>query len=207
MIVITTKRGRMAERAKINYRMQLGFSQIAYGNWDPDGHRRTHPVREGDRVHRRQELQRPGATRTGVNWLDEVFNDAALLQNYELSVWGATDKTNYYVSGGYYNQEGIAAGSAFERFSLRANVEQQAAKWLKLGTNTMMNYQTIERAESGEILARDPHLGRTFHDAVLESPPSRRLAGLDQGRHLERARARTRSNGWPTTRSPIRNTR
>ena len=34
MIVITTKRGRMAERAKINYRMQLGFSQIAYGNWD-----------------------------------------------------------------------------------------------------------------------------------------------------------------------------
>lgn len=34
MIVITTKRGRMADRAKINYRMQLGFSQIAYGNWD-----------------------------------------------------------------------------------------------------------------------------------------------------------------------------
>ena len=34
VIVITTKRGRMAERAKINYRMQLGFSQIAYGNWD-----------------------------------------------------------------------------------------------------------------------------------------------------------------------------
>lgn len=154
VIVITTKRGRMAERAKINYRMQLGFSQIAYGNWDL--------MDTDERIRYEKEI---GFTdgknynvlgKTNVNWLDEVFNDAALLQNYELSVSGATDKTNYYVSGGYYNQEGIAAGSAFERFSLRANVEQQAAKWLKLGTNTMMNYQTIERAESGEYTLVTP---------------------------------------------------
>lgn len=154
VIVITTKRGRMAERAKINYRMQLGFSQIAYGNWDL--------MDTGERIQYEKEI---GFTdgknynvlgKTNVNWLDEVFNDAALLQNYELSVSGATDKTNYYVSGGYYNQEGIAVGSAFERFSLRANVEQQAAKWLKLGTNTMMNYQTIERAESGQYTLVTP---------------------------------------------------
>ena len=154
VIVITTKRGRMAERAKINYRMQLGFSQIAYGNWDL--------MDTGERIQYEKEI---GFTdgknynvlgKTNVNWLDEVFNDAALLQNYELSVSGASDKTNYYVSGGYYNQEGIAAGSAFERFSLRANVEQRAAKWLKLGTNTMMNYQTIERAESGQYTLVTP---------------------------------------------------
>ena len=154
VIVITTKRGRMAERAKINYRMQLGFSQIAYGNWDL--------MNTSERIQYEKEL---GLTdgknynvlaKTDVNWLDEVFNDAALLQNYELSVSGATDKTNYYVSGGYYNQEGIAVGSAFERFSLRANVEQQAAKWLKLGTNTMMNYQTIEKADDGEYTLTTP---------------------------------------------------
>ena len=154
VIVITTKRGRMAERAKINYRMQLGFSQIAYGNWDL--------MDTDERIRYEKEI---GFTdgknynvlgKTNVNWLDEVFNDAALLQNYELSVSGATDKTNYYVSGGYYNQEGIAVGSAFERFSLRANVEQQAAKWLKLGTNTMMNYQTIEKADDGEYTLTTP---------------------------------------------------
>ena len=103
VIVITTKRGRMAERAKINYRMQLGFSQIAYGNWDL--------MDTDERIRYEKEI---GFTdgknynvlgKTNVNWLDEVFNDAALLQNYELSVSGATDKTNYYVSGGYYNQE------------------------------------------------------------------------------------------------------
>ena len=87
-------------------------------------------------------------SQTDVNWLDEVFSDNALLQNYELSVSGATEKTNYYVSGGYYDQEGIAPGSDFSRYSLRANIEQRAAKWLKVGTNTLLNYQQIELAQS-----------------------------------------------------------
>lgn len=34
VVVITTKRGRMNDHPIINYRMQLGFSQIAHGNWD-----------------------------------------------------------------------------------------------------------------------------------------------------------------------------
>ena len=94
--------------------------------------------------------------KTDVNWLDEVFSNAALLQNYELSVSGASEKTNYYVSGGYYSQDGTAVGSSFERYSIRANVEQRAAKWLKLGTNTMMNYQTIEKADDGEYTLTTP---------------------------------------------------
>ena len=42
-----------------------------------------------------------------VNWLDEVFNDRAPLQSYELSINRATDRLNY-VSGGFYDQDGIA---------------------------------------------------------------------------------------------------
>ena len=38
-------------------------------------------------------------SRTDVNWLDEVFNDRAPLQSYELSVNRATDRLNYFVSG------------------------------------------------------------------------------------------------------------
>ena len=40
-------------------------------------------------------------------------------------------------------------GSYFDRYSLRANVEQRAADWLKIGTNTMLNYQGIEQADEG----------------------------------------------------------
>ena len=154
VVVITTKRGRMADRPVINYRMQLGISQLAHGNWDL--------MNTAERIQYEKEI---GLTegknysllsQTDVNWLDEVFSDNALLQNYELSVSGATEKTNYYVSGGYYDQEGIAPGSDFNRYSLRANIEQRAAKWLKVGTNTLLNYQQIELAQSGEYTVVTP---------------------------------------------------
>lgn len=147
VIIITTKRGQMADKPMINYRMQLGFSQIANDNWQI--------MNTEERIRYEKEI---GLTtgknydllsRTDVNWLNEVFNSAALLQNYELSVSGASDKTNYYISGGYYNQEGTAVASGFKRYSMRMNVEQKAAKWLKLGTNTQMNYQDIEQADAG----------------------------------------------------------
>lgn len=154
VLVITTKRGRMSDQAKITYRMQMGFSQIAHGNWDL--------MDTNERIQYEKELGLTDGknynvlSKINVNWLEEVFNSSAMLQNYELSVAGATDKTNYYVSGGYYSQDGTAVGSSFERFSMRANIEQRAAKWLKLGTNTMLNYQTIEQAQDGEYTLVTP---------------------------------------------------
>ncbi len=148
VIVITTKRGRMADRPRIEYRMQLGFSQVANDkNWDM----MTTPERiEYEKQIGMTEGQDYNLlSQTDVNWMNEVFNSSALLQNYELSVSGASEKTNYYLSAGFYSQDGTAVGSSFERYSLRANVEQKAAKWLKVGTSTMLNFQNIEQADEG----------------------------------------------------------
>ena len=148
VIVITTKRGRMESRPTINYRMQLGFSQIAHGNWEM--------MNTAERIQYEKEVgldtgkNYAELSKIDVNWLDEVFDNAAMLQNYELSVSGANEKTNYYVSGGYYDQDGTAVGSWFKRYSLRLNLEQRAAKWLKIGTNTSLGYSEFERANTGE---------------------------------------------------------
>lgn len=154
VIVITTKRGRMANKPNITYRMQVGFSQLAKGNWDL--------MNTAERIQYEKEIGLSTGkdydllSKTDICWLDEVYNNSALLQNYELSVSGANEKTNYYVSGGYYSQEGIAVGSNFDRYSLRANIEQRAAKWLKIGTNTLLNYQDIEQADDGEYSVVTP---------------------------------------------------
>ena len=147
VIVITTKRGRNMERPNINYRMQMGWSALAHGNWDL--------MNTEERIQYEKELGLTGGqnynylSTIDVNWMDVVFNDSAMLQSHELSVSGATDKTNYYFSGGYYDQQGIAPGSQFTRYSMRFNFEQQMAKWLKMGTNTMFNYQDIMQADEG----------------------------------------------------------
>lgn len=148
VIVITSKRGaRIEDRPDISYRMQLGFSQLAYGEWDL--------MNTAERIQYEKEVGLTSGknynvlSRTDVNWLDAVYKSSALLQSYELSVSGATDKTSYYLSGGYYSQDGIAPGSHFDRYSIRFNFEQKMAKWLRMGVNNMVNYQDIEQADEG----------------------------------------------------------
>lgn len=148
VIVITTKRGKVAERPRIEYRMQLGFSQMANDkNWDM--------MSTPERIAYEKEIGMSDGqnynvlSRTNVNWRDVVFNSSAMLQSYELSLSGADERNNYYVSGGYYSQDGTALGSTFERYSLRANFERKAADWIKLGTNTMLNFQKIQQADEG----------------------------------------------------------
>lgn len=61
----------------------------------------------------------------GTDWQNLVFNDNAPVQNHEVSISGASEKINYYLSMGYYKQEGIVGGnygqSNYERLSLRSN--------------------------------------------------------------------------------------
>ena len=95
-------------------------------------------------------------SQTNVNWLDMVFNDHAPLQNYEVSVNRATENLNYYVSGSFFDQDGIAQGSSFRRYNIRANAEVKASKWLKMGTNTMISYEEIEQADEGQPSLASP---------------------------------------------------
>ena len=147
VIVITTKRGRNMSQPNVSYRMQMGWSAIAHGNWDL--------MNTAERIQYEKELGLTAGQNynylslTDVNWMEAVFNDSAMLQSHELSVSGATETTNYYFSGGYYDQEGIAPGSQFTRYSMRFNFEQQMSKWQKMGTNTMFNYQNIAQADEG----------------------------------------------------------
>lgn len=148
VVVITSKRGRMGEAAKITFRTQLGFSQLASKDWEQmDTNERIQFEKEVG-LDKGQDYEK--LSKININWLDKVYNDKAPLQNYELSVNGGTEKLNYYVSGSYYDQDGIAVGSTFERVNFRANVEAKANKWLKIGTNTMFTYQEVEQSDDGE---------------------------------------------------------
>ncbi|MBQ0044456.1 MAG: TonB-dependent receptor [Bacteroidales bacterium] len=147
VIVITTKRGRQSDRPQIDFHTQLGISRLAYGNWDQ--------MNTAERIQYEKEIGLTSGkdydvlSKTDVNWMDMVYSDKAMLQSYELSVSGADEKTNYYISGGYYDQDGIAVGSGFKRYSFKTNLERKAAKWFTVGVNLNLNYQDIEQADEG----------------------------------------------------------
>uniref|UniRef100_UPI00403864D4 SusC/RagA family TonB-linked outer membrane protein n=2 Tax=Phocaeicola coprocola TaxID=310298 RepID=UPI00403864D4 len=154
VVVITTKRGLSMDKAKVTFRAQYGFSQLAQNNWNM--------MNTAERIQYEKELGLDTGkdydvlSRTDVNWLDMVFNDRAPLQNYEVSVNRATDRLNYFVSGGFYDQDGIAQSSTFRRYNMRANAEVKASNWLKVGTNSMVAYEEVEQADDGSYALYTP---------------------------------------------------
>lgn len=79
----------------------------------------------------------PDALGEGTNWQDLLMQPNAPITSHQISVSGATDKTNYLTSFSYFNQQGIIGNdnSKFERYSFRLNLDQKVTNYLKVGTN------------------------------------------------------------------------
>lgn len=149
VVVITTKRGKMGDKALVKLRGQYGFSNLAYGHWS----QMTTPERldfeEMIGVRVPGQYDRETLEKTDINWKDLVFRDNAPTQMYDLSVAGASNRINYYFSAGYMDQQGMAINSRFSRYTLRSNLEVRANDWLKFGTNTSLTYSLANEADYG----------------------------------------------------------
>jgi TonB-linked SusC/RagA family outer membrane protein len=79
----------------------------------------------------------PQALGAGTDWQDVIFNTAAHRQNHELSISGGNDKSTFYTSFGYLDQQGIVATeiSNYNRINLRLNSTHKITKWLNVGQN------------------------------------------------------------------------
>ncbi|MBS1496573.1 MAG: TonB-dependent receptor [Bacteroidetes bacterium] len=79
----------------------------------------------------------PSALGNGTDWQNVIFNPNSPVTNHQISISGATDKINYLTSFNYFDQQGIIGGPAsdFKRYSFRLNLDAQATKYLKVGTN------------------------------------------------------------------------
>jgi len=89
-----------------------------------------------------------GFTYLADNWYNELFNANNLRQEYNVNISGSNDNLTYFASVGSLDDTGIISNSDFSRLSTRANVDYQAKKWLKVGTN--MSYSQTNSRYPGE---------------------------------------------------------
>ena len=80
---------------------------------------------------------------TPDDWTDAVFQNS-LRQEYNVNASGGSDRSSYYASLGYLNDEGIIKNSSFERITARLKADYQIKKWLKLGANIAFVNSTQE---------------------------------------------------------------
>lgn len=75
-----------------------------------------------------------------TDWNKEVFR-TAFQHSHAFSASGGTDKTNYYFSLGYSNQEGIGRANSLERYSVRTNLSTKVTKFLDFGLQAGLTNQ------------------------------------------------------------------
>ncbi|QDK81554.1 TonB-dependent receptor [Spirosoma sp. KCTC 42546] len=74
-----------------------------------------------------------------TDWQKAIFRTAPI-QNYQLSVSGGTDKSHYLLSANYFDQQGIILNSSYKRYALRASIDTEIARKVKIGTNLNITY-------------------------------------------------------------------
>ena len=71
-----------------------------------------------------------------TDWQDQIFRTGGI-QNYQLSVSGGSDKTNYYVSGSFFDQDGVIIGSNFKRYVITSNLNFDISDKITVGLNLL----------------------------------------------------------------------
>lgn len=148
VVLITTKKGAKG-RATVTYDGYISaaspvklhdllnakdFVMIAnekYQNWDMEG----------------QAVYDPNGPDT--NWNDYIFR-TGFQHNHNVAASGGTDKSQYYVSFGFTEQDGIVRANDLNRLSLKADLTQQATKWLRIGINGQMTRTKLNGVMNGE---------------------------------------------------------
>ncbi|GIJ97518.1 SusC/RagA family TonB-linked outer membrane protein [Capnocytophaga stomatis] len=143
VVYITTKRGAKGEKGQISINTQYGISNLANriqfegmmnaeeltNFWVATGFRTQAQV---DDLRKRY----PHDTR----WDKVYYRQDIPTRQVDVSVAGGSDKTRYYVSGGYLNQEGVMYRSGFEKYTFRINLDSKVNDWMKVGMNSSLAY-------------------------------------------------------------------
>ena len=152
VILITTKKGQKGA-AVVNYRGSVTLSHLTmfpkfmngtqymkYYNMglELDGLKPYFTQEEIDMTYNGD----PSDGLENTNWQSPLYR-TTLMHQHNISVSGGTDKVNYFVSGGFLNQNGILAGHENQRANFRSNIDINPWKNLKVALNVAGTVQDL----------------------------------------------------------------
>lgn len=124
VIIVTTKSGK-AGKTKIEFSAVAGTNKASMGNFKLMNSQQLYDY------HQTFFTPDPAALNTNTNWLDLAFR-TGITQNYTVSASGGNDKTQYYVSGNYYKEEGTIQNNDKTSYNFRTNLTHRLTNKLKM---------------------------------------------------------------------------
>lgn len=111
------------------------------------------------------------------DWQKELFHVGKRTEN-QLNISGGNEKTDYYFSFGYLNEEGLAKNTNFDRFTARINANSQVKSWLKVGLN-----MSAGLTKTDNFLAEGTYTTNPFYYTRMMGPiyPIHKYNRIDNG--------------------------
>ena len=189
VVIITTKRGKKGGAPSFSYNTFVGTQSVAnrldlmnsaelieynkeatnnaYVQWGPAGASASDPnnVRTNAAWRLAEDVLNP--TGVDTDWQDTLFR-SALVQTHNLSVSGGSDNSSYFISGNYFDQDGIIEKSNFKRYSLRVNLEVDLNDRTRVGLNLAPSYIVSDKVPAGSpYFARPPGI---VYSGIVHAP-------------------------------------
>ncbi|WP_046243475.1 SusC/RagA family TonB-linked outer membrane protein [Hymenobacter terrenus] len=152
VVIVTTKRGK-AGKTVFSFTAYTGLQQI---NKKLDVLNRDEYVKLVRFAARVSRYPNPPAqtafdvpsldisTLPDTDWQDQIYRTARI-SDYQLSASGGSDKARFSVSGGYFQQDGVLKGTAYDRYNLRFNLDATLVPKLKIGVSIAPSYTVQDR--------------------------------------------------------------
>ncbi|WP_345232729.1 TonB-dependent receptor [Olivibacter ginsenosidimutans] len=147
VVIVTTKKGKEGA-TQVSYNASTGLQQVAHkidllttseykdvlnGIIDAGGGAETYRI--GDDL-------------STTDWQDEVFRKA-IIQNHALSLSGGNNKTKFYTSFNYFDQQGVVKSTGFKRYSAKLNLSTAVTDKLETGVSLNVSYTRDDYAPGG----------------------------------------------------------
>ncbi len=207
VVLITTKRGKTNQKTNINFDVQRGVSDVvkqldllssseiltlqreAVANYN------AKQTRFADIVDPDALGLIPGVTdAVNTNWVDEVLRQG-IYQQYQLSTSGGNDRTRFYISGSYRDEEGVQLNNRFARYTGSFNLDHKASPKLSFGLNLSIGSTKNRRVFSdnavdgvyGSALRSLPFYAPFNEQAKLYTPNDPNYQGFPNGNPVAEA--------------------
>ena len=140
VILITTRRG-SERRTDINFNSSFGMQEAA----------NVLNMLNADQWHNYRGTQPDPENPVDTDWLNQIFRTAPM-SSYELSASGGDATTQFFISGNYFQQEGIIIGTDFQRLNGRLNLDHKVNSNVTIGGSLGTSYSLNNRVEGDRSL-------------------------------------------------------
>ncbi|NWJ50366.1 MAG: TonB-dependent receptor [Bacteroidetes bacterium] len=141
VVILTTKRGK-GDQPHLNMNYYYGFqnatNMVEMLNASEFAQMHNEMLAAAGLV-KNPAFANPASLGTGTDWLGSLFRTAPT-QSYSVSYSTSGEKSNFYVSGNYYNRDGIVIGTGFKRYVVQFNSDTKILKWLKFGNSLKLEH-------------------------------------------------------------------